>query len=84
MEAGAAAAAVSAEKAAESASYTYWVRETGSDAAPLPTPKKIDSADLCKQTGQTHLGSAWNRVRLHIKIEHELLFFMFVCLMPCI
>ncbi|XP_075509602.1 uncharacterized protein LOC142546015 [Primulina tabacum] len=59
MEAG--AAAVSAEKAAESASYTYWVREAGRDAAPLPTPKKIDQADLCTQTSQTHLGSAWNR-----------------------
>ncbi|PIN03602.1 hypothetical protein CDL12_23872 [Handroanthus impetiginosus] len=59
MEGG--AAAVSAEKAAESASYTYWVREVSSDAAPLPVPKKIDPADLCNQPNQTYLGSAWNR-----------------------
>ncbi|GFQ04836.1 hypothetical protein PHJA_002627700 [Phtheirospermum japonicum] len=59
MEGG---AAVSAEKAAaESASYTYWVREASRDAAPLAVPKKIDPADLCTQPSQTHLGSAWNR-----------------------
>ncbi|KAI3443487.1 hypothetical protein Pfo_000152 [Paulownia fortunei] len=58
MEGG---AAVSAEKAAESASYTYWIREVSRDAAPLPVPKKIDPADLCNQPNQTHLGSAWNR-----------------------
>ncbi|KAI3447272.1 hypothetical protein Pfo_003937 [Paulownia fortunei] len=60
MEAGA-AAAVSTEKAAESASYTYWVREVTRDAAPLPVPKKIDPTDLGNQPNQTHLGSAWNR-----------------------
>ncbi|KAL6575300.1 hypothetical protein OROMI_012585 [Orobanche minor] len=60
MEGG---ATVSTEKAAtESASYTYWVREVSCDAAPLPAPKKIDPADLCNQTSQTHLGSAWNRL----------------------
>lgn len=64
MEGGGAAAAVSAEKNAESASYTYWVREASRDAAPLPQPKKIDPADLCNQPNQTHLGSAWNRVRI--------------------
>lgn len=62
MEGG---AAVSGEKAAaETASYTYWVREASTDAAPLPVPKKIDPADLCKQPNQTHLGSAWNRVSI--------------------
>ncbi|KAL1547892.1 hypothetical protein AAHA92_16199 [Salvia divinorum] len=58
MEGG---ASVSAEKAAESASYTYWVREASRDAAPLPPPKKIDPADACNQPTQSHLGSAWNR-----------------------
>lgn len=59
MEGG---AAVSAEKAGESASsYTYWVREASRDAAPLPAPKKIDPADACNQPSQSHLGSAWNR-----------------------
>ncbi|XP_011093912.1 uncharacterized protein LOC105173740 [Sesamum indicum] len=59
MEGG--AAAVSAEKTVESASYTYWVREVSRDAAPLPVPKKIDPADVCNQPNQAHLGSAWNR-----------------------
>ncbi|KAL0308358.1 UNVERIFIED_CONTAM: hypothetical protein Sradi_5778100 [Sesamum radiatum] len=59
MEGG--AAAVSAEKTVESASYTYWVREVSRDAAPLPVPKKIDPADVSNQPNQTHLGSAWNR-----------------------
>ncbi|KAL0300278.1 UNVERIFIED_CONTAM: hypothetical protein Scaly_3052800 [Sesamum calycinum] len=58
---GGAAAAVSAENAPKSASYTYWVREVTRDAAPLPVPKKIDPTDLCNQPNQTHLGSAWNR-----------------------
>ncbi|CAN4096648.1 unnamed protein product [Withania somnifera] len=40
-------------------SYTYWVRETTQDAAPLPLPKKLTSQDL--NNPQTHLGSAWNR-----------------------
>ncbi|KAL2229201.1 UNVERIFIED_CONTAM: hypothetical protein Sindi_1899800 [Sesamum indicum] len=61
MEGGGAAAAVSAENAPKSASYTYWVREVTRDAAPLPVPKKIDPTDLCNQPNQTHLGSAWNR-----------------------
>ncbi|KAG6428518.1 hypothetical protein SASPL_112770 [Salvia splendens] len=58
MEGG---ASVSPEKAAESASYTYWVREASRDAAPLPAPKKIDPADACNRPTQSHLGSAWNR-----------------------
>ncbi|KAG8373892.1 hypothetical protein BUALT_Bualt11G0072500 [Buddleja alternifolia] len=53
--------AAAAENAAESASYTYWVREASRDAAPLPVPKKIDPADVSNQPNQTHLGSAWNR-----------------------
>ncbi|KAK6126683.1 hypothetical protein DH2020_039578 [Rehmannia glutinosa] len=53
--------ASAAEKSAESASYTYWVREATRDAAPLPVPKKIEPAELCNQPNQTHLGSAWNR-----------------------
>lgn len=58
MEGG---AALSTEKQNESASsYTYWVRETTQDAAPLPIPKKLTSEDLNNQP-QTHLGSAWNR-----------------------
>lgn len=63
MEGG---AALSTEKQNESASsYTYWVRETTQDAAPLPIPKKLTSEDLNNQP-QTHLGSAWNRVCTHI------------------
>ncbi|KAL8492666.1 hypothetical protein ACS0TY_024022 [Phlomoides rotata] len=58
MEGG---AALSGEKAEATASYTYWVREASTDAAPLPVPKKIDPADLCEQPNQAHLGSAWNR-----------------------
>ncbi|KAL3368822.1 hypothetical protein AABB24_009570 [Solanum stoloniferum] len=61
MEGG---AAVSTEKQNESTpSYTYWVRQTTQDAAPLPLPKKLTSDDLNNQANntQTHLGSAWNR-----------------------
>ncbi|KAL8533473.1 hypothetical protein ACS0TY_009751 [Phlomoides rotata] len=58
MEGG---AALSGEKAEETASYTYWVREASTDVAPLPVPTKIDPADLCKQPNQAHVGSAWNR-----------------------
>ncbi|KAL2534436.1 ATPase activator [Abeliophyllum distichum] len=62
MEGG--AAAVSTEKASESAaaaSYTYWVRELTHDAAPRPLPKKLNVEDLSNQSNPTHLGSAWNR-----------------------
>ncbi|MCD7467299.1 hypothetical protein HAX54_004643 [Datura stramonium] len=64
MEGGAATAAVPTEKQNDAtASYTYWVRETTQDAAPLPVPKKLTSEDLNNQVNnsQTHLGSAWNR-----------------------
>ncbi|CAN4097474.1 unnamed protein product [Withania somnifera] len=61
MEGG---AAMAAEKQNETtSSYTYWVRETTQDAAPLPLPKKLTSEDLNNQANdpKTHLGSAWNR-----------------------
>ncbi|XP_060213662.1 uncharacterized protein LOC132640881 [Lycium barbarum] len=68
MEGGAATAAgvssSSTEKQNEAtSSYTYWVRGTTQDAAPLPVPKKLTSQDLNNQANnpQTHLGSAWNR-----------------------
>lgn len=57
--------ALSTDKQNESTpSYTYWVRQTTQDAAPLPLPKKLTSEDLNNQANnpQTHLGSAWNRV----------------------
>ncbi|EPS66731.1 hypothetical protein M569_08045, partial [Genlisea aurea] len=56
MESGS-AAVVSSEKV-QSSSYTYWVREATSDAAPLPVPRKIDPADV---GNKKHLGSAWNQ-----------------------
>ncbi|CAA3009414.1 uncharacterized protein LOC111366082 [Olea europaea subsp. europaea] len=62
MEGG--AAAVSTEKASESAasaSYTYWVRELTHDAAPRPVPKKLNVEDLSNHSNPTHLGSVWNR-----------------------
>ncbi|KAL8470360.1 hypothetical protein ACS0TY_033004 [Phlomoides rotata] len=58
MEGG---ATLSGKKAEATASYTYWIREASTDAAPLPVPKKIDPTDLCKQPNQAYLGSAGNR-----------------------
>lgn len=77
--AAAAAAAVSSEKQAETASYTYWVREVTQDAAPLPVPKKLTPDDLSKQSNHTstHLGSAWNRVPLFSFARAS--FFFLVC-----
>ncbi|XAR50718.1 hypothetical protein NMG60_11005126 [Bertholletia excelsa] len=51
------------ETSAAVASYTYWVREVGNDAAPLPVPQKLTPEDLSNRSQQTptHLGSAWNR-----------------------
>lgn len=79
--AAAAAAAVSTEKQAETASYTYWVREVTQDAAPLPVPKKLTPDDLSKQSNHTstHLGSAWNRVPL-FSFARASFFFWFVIL----
>ncbi|KAJ4709117.1 Activator of Hsp90 ATPase [Melia azedarach] len=53
---------VSAEKEQPGASYTYWVREATSDAAPLPVPKKLSQDDiLSDQSKPATLGSVWNR-----------------------
>ncbi|KAG8484969.1 hypothetical protein CXB51_021748 [Gossypium anomalum] len=46
----------------QAASYTYWVRETTADAAPLPVPKKLTAQDiLSTQSQPTSLGSVWNK-----------------------
>ncbi|XP_022961273.1 uncharacterized protein LOC111461820 [Cucurbita moschata] len=47
----------------QGASYTYWVRETRKDAAPLPVPRKLSTDDiLASQASQPPtLGSVWNR-----------------------
>ncbi|KAH7572480.1 hypothetical protein ACOSP7_015651 [Xanthoceras sorbifolium] len=54
---------VSSEKqAGAGASYTYWVREATSDAAPLPVPKKLNPNDMISSQSQPAvLGSVWNR-----------------------
>ena len=45
-------------------SYTYWVRETREDAAPLPVPKKLTADDVSKQSQANNaLGSVWNQAR---------------------
>ncbi|KAL2896623.1 hypothetical protein RDABS01_038407 [Bienertia sinuspersici] len=45
----------------QTSSYTYWVREATSDAAPLPLPKKLSSHDISNKPSQTPLlGSVWN------------------------
>ncbi|KAL4384004.1 hypothetical protein GQ457_15G029430 [Hibiscus cannabinus] len=47
---------------AAAASYTYWVRETTADAAPLPLPKKLTPKDLLSnQSESPTLGSPWNK-----------------------
>lgn len=46
-------------------SYTYWVRETSGDAAPLPVPKKLSAEDISKQSQTNNtLGSVWNQVKI--------------------
>ncbi|TYH56502.1 hypothetical protein ES332_D08G023900v1 [Gossypium tomentosum] len=46
----------------QAASYTYWVRETTADAAPLPVPKKLTAQDiLSTQSQSTSIGSVWNK-----------------------
>uniref|UniRef100_A0A0A9DJ46 Activator of Hsp90 ATPase AHSA1-like N-terminal domain-containing protein n=1 Tax=Arundo donax TaxID=35708 RepID=A0A0A9DJ46_ARUDO len=60
MEDTATAAAATAEKAS---SYRYWVREATGDAAPLPVPRKLDTA-AANGTGNGNpppLGSVWNQ-----------------------
>lgn len=43
-------------------SYTYWVRESGEDAAPLPIPKKLSAEDISKRSQPNNtLGSVWNQ-----------------------
>ncbi|KAK9741560.1 hypothetical protein RND81_03G113400 [Saponaria officinalis] len=41
----------------ETSSYRYWVRESTSDAAPLPVPKKLSSLHSSQPPS---LGSVWN------------------------
>ncbi|KAJ0965540.1 hypothetical protein J5N97_026678 [Dioscorea zingiberensis] len=45
----------------QQASYTYWVRETRDDAAPLPVPRKLSAEDISNQTQPASLGSVWNQ-----------------------
>ncbi|CAD5181087.1 unnamed protein product [Musa acuminata subsp. malaccensis] len=47
--------------AEKQASYTYWVRETREDAAPLPVPRKLSADDISKQPQPNTLGSVWNQ-----------------------
>ncbi|KAJ8500820.1 hypothetical protein OPV22_011372 [Ensete ventricosum] len=47
--------------AEKQASYTYWVRETREDAAPLPVPRKLSADDISKQPQTNTLGSVWNQ-----------------------
>ncbi|KAG6497095.1 hypothetical protein ZIOFF_044983 [Zingiber officinale] len=43
-------------------SYTYWVRDTREDAAPLPVPRKLTADDISKPAQPNTLGSVWNQV----------------------
>ncbi|KAJ0090019.1 hypothetical protein Patl1_14014 [Pistacia atlantica] len=46
----------------QGSSYTYWVREATTDAAPLPVPKKLTQNDILSQKSEpANLGSVWNR-----------------------
>ncbi|XP_031261103.1 uncharacterized protein LOC116119303 isoform X2 [Pistacia vera] len=46
----------------QGSSYTYWVREATTDAAPLPVPKKLTQNDILSQKSEpATLGSVWNR-----------------------
>ncbi|KAL0922243.1 hypothetical protein M5K25_006214 [Dendrobium thyrsiflorum] len=47
--------------AEKQSSYTYWVRETKDDAAPLPVPRKLTPEDISKQSQPASLGSVWNQ-----------------------
>lgn len=51
------------ESSNTTSSYTYWVRETKTDAAPLPVPKKLTQQDISTAAASNnhHLGSAWNK-----------------------
>ncbi|KAK8967663.1 hypothetical protein KSP40_PGU009670 [Platanthera guangdongensis] len=43
-------------------SYTYWVRESKGDAAPLLVPRKLTQEDISINTQPAALGSVWNQV----------------------
>lgn len=50
------------EPVSQKQSYTYWVREATSEAAPLPVPKKLSTDEVTNQPSQApSLGSVWNR-----------------------
>ncbi|GJY72624.1 hypothetical protein Tco_0476327 [Tanacetum coccineum] len=43
-------------------SYTYWVRETKVDDAPIHVPRKLTAANVSTEfKASYHLGSAWNK-----------------------
>ncbi|XP_074286780.1 uncharacterized protein LOC141611989 isoform X2 [Silene latifolia] len=44
----------------QTSSYTYWVRQSTADAAPLPVPKKLSSQDQNNSSQTPNLGSVWN------------------------
>ncbi|KAF5191793.1 Tapetum determinant [Thalictrum thalictroides] len=46
----------------QSNSYTYWVRNSTKDAAPIPVPRKLTQQDiLSNQQQQPQSGSVWNK-----------------------
>ncbi|CAN1185653.1 hypothetical protein LINPERPRIM_LOCUS38878 [Linum perenne] len=50
------------EDTQQGSSYTYWVREATSEAAPAPLPKKLSPQDIVSgQPKPNALGSVWNR-----------------------
>lgn len=49
------------EEQQQKPSYTYWVRKTTEDAAPLPVPHKLDAAPPSHSQSSQQPGSAWNR-----------------------
>ncbi|KAK8968411.1 hypothetical protein KSP40_PGU011601 [Platanthera guangdongensis] len=48
-------------EAEKQSSYTYWVRESKGDAAPLPVPRKLTQEDISINTQPAALGSVWNQ-----------------------
>ncbi|KAH7674610.1 Activator of Hsp90 ATPase Aha1 protein [Dioscorea alata] len=49
------------EEEKQQTSYTYWVRDTKADAAPMPVPRKLSADDISNQTQPATLGSVWNQ-----------------------
>ncbi|KAK8954787.1 hypothetical protein KSP39_PZI001718 [Platanthera zijinensis] len=49
------------EATEKQSSYTYWVRESKGDAAPLPVPRKLTQEDISINTQPAALGSVWNQ-----------------------